>query len=256
MYYEKGLIILTTSDLDLVSQCPFSVTLNNRFKKQDDCIRCNAFSKIAHYCFKRSSKATNTISDKRLKEKYNHILLGAGIGAETRGSMVRADSLTLSDIINISKEYRESIDNVQPDISINLGRFVIRDKLDAILCIQGQYFIVKFMCDNHPRDGYFPMGYHAMAGSLWIRDAYAVDTSGICFIQFRSDAPVIKCIDVTLTTEQLRKSIQSVVDILEPKNKIDNKKDFAVYQTQQLARLQRNFGQHCWSCQEPTCIKP
>jgi hypothetical protein len=182
--------------------------------------------------------------------------LGAGIGAETRGSMVRADSLTLSDIINISKEYRESIDNVQPDISINLGRFVIRDKLDAILCIQGQYFIVKFMCDNHPRDGYFPMGYHAMAGSLWIRDAYAVDTSGICFIQFRSDAPVIKCIDVTLTTEQLRKSIQSVVDILEPKNKIDNKKDFAVYQTQQLARLQRNFGQHCWSCQEPTCIKP
>lgn len=256
MHYEKGLIILTTSDLNLVAQCPFSVTLKNRFKNEEDCIRCNAFSKIAHYCFKRSSKATNTISDNRLKEKYNRILLDAGVGEEHRGSMVRADSLTLSDIINISREYRDSIDNVEPNITLNFGRFVIRDKLDAILCIQGQYFIVKFMCDSHPRDGYFPLGYETMAGSLWVRDAYAVETSGICFIQFRSDAPVIKCIDITLTTDRLRQSIQSIIDMLEPDKPIASKRDFALYQSQQLARLHRSFGPHCWSCQEPTCMKP
>ena len=255
MHYEKGLIILSTSDLNLVSQCPFSVTLNNRFKDEADCIRCNAFSQIAHYCFKRSSKATNTISDKRLKEKYNHILLKAGASDEARGSMVRADTLTLSDIINISKEYRESIDNVQPEILLNFKRFVVRDKLDAILCIQGQYFIVKFMCDNHPTNGYFPIGYEAMVGSLWVRDAYAVNTSGVCFIQFRKDAPVIKFIDIKLSTEQLRKSIQSVIDILEPEEDIENKKEFLDYQANQLARLRRSFGSHCWSCQEPTCMQ-
>jgi len=256
MYYDKGLIVLTISDLDLISQCPFSVTVHNRFQEIDDCVKCNAFSRIAHYCFKRSSKATNTISDNRLKDKYNRILLDAGINKEYRESMVRSDSLTLSDIINISKKYRENIDNVQPNITLNLGRFVVRDKLDAILCIQNQYFIVKFMCSNHPVNGYFPIGYEAIAGSLWIRDAYAVDTNGICFIQFNPDAPTIKCMDITLTTEQLRQSIHSVVDILTPNNIITNKKDFESYKTEQLTSLHRSFGQHCWSCQEPTCFKP
>lgn len=257
MHYEKGLIILNASDLDLVAQCPFSVTVKNRFKNKDDCVRCNAFSKIAHYCFKRSSKATNTISDNRLKEKYNRILLDAGVGEEHRGSMVRADTLTLSDIINISKEYRNSIDNVEPNVTLNFGRFVVRDKLDAILCIQSKYFIVKFMCDSHPLpNGFFPFDVSTMVGSLWIRDAYAVETNGICYIQFRADAPVIKCVDVTITTEKLRESLKSLIKILEPDKPIANKRDFALYQNKQLARLNRIFGHHCWNCLEPTCFQP
>jgi hypothetical protein len=238
MHYEKGLIILNTSDLDLVSQCPFSVTLANRFSK-------------------RSSKATNSISDKRLKERYERILYSEGVGDEVRHTMVRSDGLILTDIIHLSKEYQPSIDIVEPDISINFGRFVVRDTLDAILCIQGQYYITKFMCEEHPSDGHYPLNYSTLAGSLWLREAYDIDTSGVCFIQFRSKhEPVSRCVEVTLTTEQIRHSIRSIVDLLEPEDHIKNEAGFKKYKAQQLARLNRSYGAHCWNCQEPTCIKP
>ena len=271
MHYEKGQIVLNTSDLDLVSQCPFSVTRANRFRKVDDCLRCSTFSEIARYCFKRSAKVTNSISDKRLKERYERILYSEGVGDEVRQTMVRSDGLILSDIIHLSKEYQPSIDIVEPDISINFGRFVVRDTLDAILCIQGQYYITKFMCEEHPSDGHLPLNYSTLAGSLWLREEYGLDTSGAYFIQFRSkQEPISKCVEVTLTNEQLKHSIQSVIDTLEPDMEIirnfrnpkrKNKdeflaQDFEAYKKHQLAFLSRSYGAHCWNCQEPTCIKP
>ena len=256
MHYEKGLIILNASDLDLVAQCPFSVTLPDRFRRAGDCVRCNAFSEIAYYCFKRASKDTNSISDKRLKEKYERILYSEGVGDDARTTMARSDGLILTDIINISRQYQESIDNVEPDIQLNLGRFVIREKLDAILCIQGQYFVTKFVCSDHPDDGHFPLRYQAMVGSLWVRENYKVDASGVCFIQFRSNQePIIRCVDITMTTEQLRDATQVQVNKLDPEQPINNEADFKKYKDQQLARLTRSFGNHCWDCQEPTCIR-
>ena len=262
MHYEtsgiyKGLIILDISDLNLISQCPFSVTLANRFRNVGDCLRCNAFSEIARYCFKRCSKETNSISDKRLKERYERILCRESIGDELRGTMIRADSIHLSDIINLSKEYQNSIDNVEQEIVLNFGRFVIKDRLDAILCIQGQYYITKFMCDEHVANSTLPLSYHTIACSLWLRENYDINTSGVCFIQLRSRRePVMNYIDISLTTEQLRQSISSVITHLEPESPIKNKLDYKIYIQKQLARLHRSFGSHCWDCQEPTCIKP
>ena len=260
MHYEKGLIVLTANDLDLVSQCPFSVILTDRFKDNDECVRCNAFSKLAHYCFKRSSKNTNTISDKHLKEKYDRILYKEGIDLARRRAMIRSDGPVLADILNLSSEYKPNIDNVNPSITVNFGRFTIQDKLDAILCMDSKFYILKFMCSEHPPDGPLSLSYKMLAGSLWIRNEYDVSVNGMCFIQFSEHAPLIKFIDVTLTTEQIKQSVQSIIDILQPEKEIKHKKEFTLkdfesYKVQQLTKLARRFGQHCWNCQEPTCFK-
>lgn len=255
MYYEKGLIVLTTFDLDLASKCPFSITLSEEIKACKDCVRCNAFSEIARYCFSRSFRGTNLPSEKRLKDKYDHILLGEGISEEERGTIIRKDSGILADILYLSKQHKQEIDMVEPEIILNFGRFSVRDKLDAILCIGGRYYITKVMCDDHPTDDRDLLRYETIVGSLWIRETYAkVNDNGVCFIQLsRVDPPIMRNADMTPSTEKLRLSVQSILDYLDPNSIIKNESDFNHYKNKELTALPIRFGNQCWTCQ--ACFK-
>lgn len=255
MHYEKGLIILNTFDLDLASKCPFSVTLSEAIRARKDCVRCSAFSQIAQYCLQRSFKDTNLPSTKRLKDIYINILSNEGVGDEELGTMSRKDSGILEDLLHFSKVHKEHIDLVAPEINLNFGRFSVRDRLDAILCIHGQYFITKFMCDDHPTDDRDLLRYETIAGSLWIRENYAeIDNNGVCFVQLsRTAEPIMRQVDMTPDTEKLRNSVQSVIDYLEPNEPVKSENAFNIYKQDQLTQLPIRFGHHCWNCQH--CFK-
>jgi hypothetical protein len=169
--------------------------------------------------------------------------------------MVRKDSGILADILHLSKQHKKDIDLVEPEINLNFGRFSIRDKLDAILCIGGRYFVTKVMCDDHPTDDRELLKYETIVGSLWIRETYSeVNENGVCFIQLsRTDPPIMRTADMTPTTDKLRGSVQSILDYLEPKKHIKNETDFNSYKQNQLKQLPIRFSTQCWVCQE--CFK-
>ena len=253
MYHEKGRIILSTGDLDLVSKCPYSITMARAINSARHCVRCNAFSEIARYCFSRAFRETNAASDKRLKEKYNDILLGEGVGKEAREAMIRQDSGILIDLLYLSREYKNNIDQVEPEITINLGSFSIRDSLDAILCIKERYFIATFMCDDHPVDDRDMLGYQVIAGSLWIRENYSVEDNGVCLVRLRRAAtPIMRYVDILPSTENLKSSIEDSIKCLEFTSQIKNEHEFQEYKIKlkQLSVRPGNINclSHCSHC--------
>jgi len=256
MHYDrKGLIILSTFDLDLAAKCPFSMTLSDLVYARKECVRCNAFSKIARYCLKRTFKGTNVAGDKTLKKLYKNILLDAGVSEERSDAMIRKDSGILADLSYFSLQYKDSIDQVEPEICVNFGSFSIRDTLDAILCLNGEYYITKFMCDDHKTDDRELLRYEAIAGSLWIRETYeGIDYNGVCFVQLnRTHDTIMRQIDMTPPTKQLRGSIKSIIDYLEPTKPIKSLSGFNIYKQQELSKLPIRFGHHCYDCQ--ACFK-
>lgn len=253
MYYKnKKLIVLDTFDLDLVSKCPKSIVYDDVIREHKSCIRCKAFSQLARYCLRRAFRSEKNATEQTLKKKYNSILLTEGINAEEVGRMSRKDSGILADIIEFSKQHKHHIDRVGVEIAANFGRFSVRDELDAILCIQGQYIITKFTCDEHSRDDRSLMRYETIASSIWVREAFGIETNGICFVQLSiTEDPIMRQIDMMLTTEQLKESIQSLIsNYLEPTMVVKNEATLKLYRKKELANLPARFGSHCWDCRK------
>lgn len=254
MRLEKGLIVLDTFELGLVSKCPYSLKFTDVIRAKKRCARCQYLSDIARYVLSRSFRGTNSPSIKTLTNRYNNILLEEGHSEDERKLIVRKDIGILSDLLDFASKFNDKIDVINPEIKLHFGRFLIQDNLDAVFCIDGQYYLVQFFCDDHDISKHKVICYETIAGSLWLRTTYGVNDNAVLFIQLcRSDPPLFQMTQMTASTQRLHQSVDRILDYLEPQQKLKNEKDLTLYKKELFKQLPIRFGGHCWDCM--ACFK-
>lgn len=251
MKFDKGQIVLSISDLEMVASCMYTLNIHDAVAAKRNCLRCNSFREMGKYIFLRSFRGTNIPSTKTLINKYDTILLDSNINNEERKVMVRKDVGILNDIVDFATSFKNKIDLVNQNITLNFKEFKIQDNIDTILCINGEYYITRLYCEDHNDITDVP-SYNTFVGSYWLRNNYHdVSENGIYhIILHRGDTPTVRTKEITIPTEDIKSGIEAILDKIRPEKRIKTEAAFALYKKDIFKNAPKTPSKLCYFCME------
>jgi len=235
-----GRFLLSAQDLEHVARCPRSINYLGRIRSSLACKQCSGLGAAGRYMLQRSFRGTRLPTLEFLTKIYAQAIAGgeADIWASQYAHNQKA---VLDHLRDWGKGVWEKIDAVNVAAETHHGLFTIQQLVDVVLKVDGRYVIGQFSCDSKHAEQV--LHYRTLHASLWLREAYDVDSNDVMIIRLTPHGPEFNQQPLSLDTKILRSAIQSIllrVNTGAPKTTEEH--------DEALALLPPNPGSHCHEC--------
>ena len=234
-----GRFLITGQDLESLARCSLSMNYLSRIQANLNCRDCVGLGAAGRYMLQRSFRGTRVPTPEFLTKTYSQAIDPTGAGWATRYAYDQR--AVLDHLRDWGKGVWEKIDSVNVAAETHHGLYTIHQLIDVILKVDGRYVMGQFSCNAKHAEQI--LHYRTLHASLWLREAYDVETNDVMIIRLTPHGPEFNTRTLGLSTKILRNAITSIlskVDTGAPKTAAEHE--------QALAALPPNPGEHCHAC--------
>jgi hypothetical protein len=237
---SQGRFLISAANLEAIARCPLSVNYLSRIQSHTTCQFCIGLKAATTYLLQRSFRGTHLPTTKRLQEIFARslVLMGDRPWAE---SIAGTQTAILDHMRDWGLGVWEKIDGVNIEAETHHGAFTIHQLIDAVLKFEDNYILTRFICESQHKEQF--LTYQTIHGSLWLREAYGIETNKVMIIQLTPWGPRFNPQTLELSTKILRNSIDNILSTIE----IRDAKTPEEHENK-LACLPANPGPLCYDC--------
>lgn len=211
-----------------------------RIRANNSCISCIGLAAAGRYMLQRSFRGTRLPTLEFLAKTYAQSI--SGVPEKDWATLyAKEQKAALDHLRDWGKGVWEKIDSVNVAAETHHGLFTIHQLIDVILKVNDTYILGQFSCDSsHPEQ---ILNYRTLHASLWMRDAFKIDTNDVMVIRLTPHGPEFNTQSLGLSTKILRESISSILSTV----------DIGAFKTPEdrdytMLLLPTNPGEHCHVC--------